>query len=145
MIALFVLSVVLLSEVGPPAEPPAALSLTVRSPEGLEFSLKVSKEEAERSPEWDIEEGQPVPLSMKLAIDLARDSVKNQNPDIDVFELQGVDIQRFGGGLGNRWYYIISFRPNVGGRTLPGSGYTALILMDGTVKEPDFGGARPPN
>jgi hypothetical protein len=143
MIALLVLGVALLGEVAPPPAPPAALSLTVRTPEGVKFSLEVTKEEAERGPEWQIEEGQPPPLSMKLAIDLARDSVKHQNPDIEVLELQGVDIERFGGGLGDRWYYIISFNPSIGGRTLRGSGYTALVLMDGTVKKPDFGGARP--
>ena len=52
VIALLVLGVALLGEVAPPPAPPAALSLTVRTPEGVKFSLEVTKEEAERSPEW---------------------------------------------------------------------------------------------
>lgn len=117
---------------------------TIYAADGLQVTLMISKAEADRIPSWNPETGEPAPLSLKLAIELARDSVRAENTSFSEFQVQTVETSRLDGLLKDKWYYVITFRPVVEGRVLRGAGYVALVLHDGTVKGPELG-ERPTN
>ncbi len=143
MAAVVILSTLFVSSMDPP-EPPHVMKRTTYAADGLQVTLMITKEEGERIPSWNPETGEPAPLSLKLAIELARDSVRTQNSSFREFQVQSVETSRLDGRLNDRWYYVIKFRPVVEGRVLRGAAYVAMVLHDGTVKEPELS-ERPSN
>jgi hypothetical protein len=141
--AVAILGVLFVSQLEPP-EPPHVMKQTIYAADGLQVTLMISKTEAERIPSWNPETGEPAPLSLKLAIELARDSVRVRNPSLSEFQVQSVETSRLDGRFEDKWYYVVKFRPVVEGRVLRGAGYVAMVLHDGTVKEPELS-ERPSN
>ena len=109
---------------------------SMRSGDGTELDVRITREQAEAVPTWDPEDKQVVPIDLSLAIGLARDSIRDRHPGISEFLVAGIEMSRLHEEYLNRWYYIIRFRPVLEGRPLQGGLYAAFILMDGTVVEP---------
>ena len=109
---------------------------TMRSDDGTELEVSITREQAELVPSWDPEEKQVLPLSIDLAIGLARDSIRHRHPSVDEFRVSAIEMARLHPAFQDRWYYMIKFRPVIDGRSLMGGLYASFVLMDGTVVEP---------
>ena len=101
--------------------------------DGTNLYWRVSPERLDKTPEWD--PGQPLPISIKKAVGIAKDYVKKLYPDkpADVVrvELDHVSYKLPGDNknLRERWIHVIHFDS----ATIPVDVY---ILMDGSIVEP---------
>jgi hypothetical protein len=132
-VILTLIAVLLASQVAVDQE---LLLRTMRSDDGTELRVAITRQQAENVPSWDPEEKQVLPLSMEMAIGLARDSIRNRHSSISEFRVAAIEIDRLHSAFQDRWYYIINFRPVIEGRSLIGGLYASFVLMDGTVVEP---------
>jgi hypothetical protein len=139
MLTLPVHALVLITFAGTVAPPePAELVLrTTHSDDGATFKTAITPEQAKRVPAWEPDERQPPPLSMDLAIKLARDSVRLRHPQFDEYRAWSVDMARIGWSYTDRWYYVVTFRAIDDGAPVLSTGFFAAVLMDGTVIEPE--------
>ena len=119
-----------------PPMPSDVMVRTIHSSDGVRMRLAVNREQAIRVPEWHPEAGYPPPLDLKLAIELARDSVRNRYPQFQKYEVISIDIAEVGREYMDKWFYMIKFRPILEDQPVRLTGTVALVLMDGTVVEP---------
>ncbi len=87
-------------------------------------------------PAWRPEDGQAAPLDLRPAINLARDVVRKRHPEVGEFDVSSVRLAHLEPPHKDQWYYLVQFRPVVGGQALKGGLYFACVLMNGTVIEP---------
>ncbi len=120
-----------------PTKPISLVMMTTS--DGAELRWSVTDSQFASVPTWHPEDGEPVPFSLRLAIDLARDSVRKRNPEISEFALSNIKMCRGDHPYEDRWYYLIQFRPVVGGRPMIGGLYVGCVLMNGTLVEPETG------
>jgi hypothetical protein len=103
---------------------------------GVETLFCASYDSVMKSPEWDGKSDTP-PLNIAEAISIGQKWLKKENPKLDVFQIREISISRVGNSeIKDRWYYSLDFQAVVGGRTLYGSPFNAVILMDGTIVKP---------
>lgn len=120
-----------------PTKPIPLLKMTAS--DGAELQWSVAESQFASVPAWHPEEGEPAPLDLRLAITLARDSVRKRNPDITEFALSNIKMCRGDHPFEDRWYYLIQFRPVVGGRPMSGGLYVGCVLANGIVVEAETG------
>jgi hypothetical protein len=117
---------------------PASGTVTVATLSGDGKMLRFVAGEADVAsiPAWRPEEGQAAPLDLRPAINLGRDFVRKRHPETQEFDLSSVQLAHLEPPHQDQWYYLVQFRPVVGGQALKGGLYFACVLMNGTVIEP---------
>ena len=106
--------------------------------EGRVLAYSISQGRANRLPKWDL--AQPtIPLQIHEAVAKAQAWVKKKNPKIESLIPNRIDLGRvsYGRFLG-LWYYEVGFDGVVGGQRLYGWGLQAVVLMDGSIVEPQL-------
>lgn len=134
---LLIAAAALTAAIGAPTQPFPLVMLS--GSDGAESRWSVTESELIKLPVWHPEDGEPVPFNLRLAIDLARDSVRKRNPDIAEFVLSDIKMSRCNHPFEDRWYYLIQFRPVVGGHAMIGGLYFGCVLTNGVVVEPESG------
>jgi hypothetical protein len=103
---------------------------------GVKTKFVTSLDVILKTPEWKENMSNP-PLPLPKAVSLATVWMKKRNPKFDDFIVSGITIRRIGSSdLRNRWDYLIDFNAIVDRRTVYGSTFVAIVLMDGTIIEP---------
>lgn len=117
----------------PPSTGPSDVMLRSIRSDGEELRVAVSAEQLAKVPAWDAESDFDPPLARRLAIQLARDSVKKRYPQFEDFAVTSIEMAMI---TEERWYYFVKFVPKGGGERVHALGAIAVVLMDGTVVEP---------
>lgn len=103
---------------------------------GVRTLFCASNDSIMKTPEWDGNTDNP-PLKISEALAIGQKWLKKSNPKIDDFQVRNISITRVGNSdIKNRWYYSLDFQAVIDGRTLFGSPFNVVILMDGAVVEP---------
>ncbi len=103
---------------------------------GVQTLFCASYDSVMKTPEWDGKSDTP-PLKLSEAMTIGQSWLKKENPKFEDFQIREISISRVGNSeIKDRWYYSLDFQAIVGGRTLYGSPFNAVILMDGTLVEP---------
>jgi hypothetical protein len=119
------------------AQPTGTVYLFGSGSDGVMNEFSILGERAEKLPQWTPNDGPP-PLPIGSAIKAAEAWMKVRNPEIKQFEVATIALAKmtYPRSLVDRWYYRIEFNPIVGGQTLHGGQFTAVVLFDNTVVEP---------
>lgn len=104
--------------------------------EGKVLDYSISQARADRLPKWD--PTQPtIPLQIHEAVAKAQAWIKKKNPKIESFLPNRIDLGRVSyGRFFGLWYYTVGFDGVVGGQRMYGWGLQAVVLMDGSIVEP---------
>jgi hypothetical protein len=104
--------------------------------DGKVIDYSISPNRAEKLPKWD--PTQPaIPLQLHEAVAKAQSWIKKQNPKIDSYVPNRIELGRVSyGRFFGLWYYTVGFDGVVGGQRMHGSGLQAVVLMDGSIVEP---------
>lgn len=104
--------------------------------DGRVTDYSISQSRAEKLPKWD--PTQPnVPLSIRDAVAKADGWLRKRNPKIEAFVPGRIELGRVSyGPFFGLWYYTIAFDGVVGKQRMHSSGLVAVVLMDGSIVEP---------
>jgi hypothetical protein len=104
--------------------------------EGKVLDYSISQARADKLPKWD--PTQPtVPLQINEAVAKAQAWIEKKNPRIDSFVPNRIELGRVSyGRFFGLWYYTVGFDGVVGGQRMYGWGLQAVVLMDGSIVEP---------
>lgn len=100
------------------------------------IDYSISQARADKLPKWD--PAQPtIPLQIHEAVAKAQAWIKKQNPKIESFVPNRIDLGRVSyGRFYGLWYYTVGFDGVVGGQRMYSWGLQAVVLMDGSIVEP---------
>ena len=130
------IAVVLAAAVIAPATSPHEIVIrTMSSSDGQRLQLAVTADQVATVHEWDPETGFDPPLGRELAIELARDSVRKRYPQFESFRVESIELARLPMNS-SRWFYVVKFAPFSDGQLFRSTGALAMVLLDGTVVEP---------
>jgi len=104
--------------------------------------FSISREVAEKLPNWDPEGGTPPPLSIAKAAELARAAARKRYPNCHDFALSMILLKATRSChpvVPVKWFYAFQITPGVRDNTFRGAG-CEVVLMDGTVVDPEDGG-----
>ena len=107
--------------------------------EGSEYQSTISREAVVSSPAWS--PGEPFPLTIERAIDIARAELAKLVKKPDEWDLSSIKLERLRGSKPEHWYFVVSYNQGfragqISGTTRPG---WVQILVDfsgrpGTIK-----------
>ncbi len=104
--------------------------------DGNVIDYSITQARAEKLPKWDPTQ-QTVPLQVHDAVAKAQVWVKKQNPKIESFAPNRIELGRVSyGRFFGLWYYTVGFDAVVGNQRMHGWGLQAVVLMDGSIVEP---------
>ena len=110
--------------------------LTTTKEDGTTIGIVISDELRKRTPQWNIESGDP-PLPLSKAVAAAKAWAKKTYTRYDDVKVECVTLNSYGCAIAkNQWYYLVHFSPIIEGNALFGGTYFAAVLMDGTVVGP---------
>lgn len=126
----------------------AADSVTLFSESGAKatYTWALPLARLQQTPAWTPSAGAP-PLSIAKAVAIATGRLKAANPQFkryDVLSISLVAASWTGDKPADRWYYRIALTPVIDGNRLYRLRYVAVVLLDGTLVEPQVkeGGTR---
>ena len=103
---------------------------------GKVIDYSISQERAKKLQKWDPTQTD-VPLQVHEAVVKAQGWIKKRNPKIDSFVTSRIELGRVSyGQFYGLWYYMIGFDGVVGGEQMHSWGLQAVVLMDGSIVEP---------
>jgi TonB family protein len=84
-------------------------------------------------PTWDPVRVPEPPVSIGAAVAAAEARMQQRHPELNQFEVMSVTLRR----MGPTWMYHVGIMPLQQGRPMPAQGGPVIVLMDGTVLEPE--------
>ncbi|WP_129128294.1 hypothetical protein [Geomonas oryzae] len=104
---------------------------------GQLYQNRLAVTDIEKTPSWSPEEGAP-PLTLKRAVEIARDHIKKKNPEFIDYVITEIKLEQFvfPKYMKNKWCYIIICMRMPDGCKIPES-MNVLVTMDGIVNEPE--------
>jgi hypothetical protein len=104
--------------------------------EGKVIDYSISSGRAKKLQKWDPIK-QVVPLQIHEAVAKALAWIKKRNPKIDSFVPSRIELGKVSyGEFNGLWYYTVGFDGVVGGEQMHSWGLQAVVLMDGSIVEP---------
>jgi len=99
------------------------------------YIATISRKVIESGPTWI--PSQPLPLSLDRAVALARTALTNLVPEPNQWGLSEVCLQRLRKSVPQRWFFVIQFTRESGGRSHQGNVYIPVAFTGhvGTVKK----------
>jgi len=126
----------------------AADSVTLFSESGAKatYTWAVPLARLQHTPAWTPFAGAP-PLSISKAVAMATRQLKADNPQFKRYDVLSISLAAASGTSdkpADRWYYRIDLVPVIDGNRLYRLRYVAVVLLDGTLVEPQVkeGGTR---
>jgi TonB family protein len=111
----------------------ARFSMRMGRPDGTVDVYELDPARAAGLPTWDPQSPYEPPLALGAAVTAARTWLLQQNPGQERLDLMNVTLTRSGP---TAWMYQIRFQPMSTGRAPLGTGFMAMVLMDGSILEP---------
>ncbi len=104
---------------------------------GQLYQNKLAVSDIEKTQSWSPEEGSP-PLSVKKAVEIARDYIKRKNPEFTDYVITEIKLEQFvfPKHMKNKWCYVIICMRMPEGCNIPES-MNVLLTMDGKVNDPE--------
>jgi hypothetical protein len=99
--------------------------------------FSVSREAAEKLPDWQPEKESP-PLSIAKAMGLAKAAARSRHPKFDDFKIIMIQMNGMNcyPAVPNKWFYVFDMNPVIDGKSFLGASMWEVVLMDGTVVPP---------
>jgi hypothetical protein len=108
--------------------------------EDTKTTYSISREHAQKLPEWNPTDQKSAPLSTADAIKAAQTWLKQKYPDSGVSQVETVCLCKLNSRLSsapeNRWYYKIQFSLKLDGKFILDNDFFAIVLFDGSIVEP---------
>lgn len=133
---LLVTSLVLLAVLPAHAQTRGEVPLFKAHNDGKVIDYSITQARAEKLPKWDpLQPSAPLPIHDAVA--KAQTWLKKQNPKIESFVPSRIELGRVSyGRFFGLWYYTVGFDGVVGNQRMHGWGLQAVVLMDGSIVEP---------
>ena len=118
------------------AQASGELRLYGASGDGKAVEYAISEKRAEKLPRWESSQ-QALPLSVADAVARAQVWMKEQNPTIESFSPNRIELKHVSASrLRGLWYYSVGFDAIVNGNTMYSWSFEAVVLMDGSIVVP---------